>query len=162
MEAPRDASRRKFLSGAALAGVTLGAARIFSGNSYAAAGTNAAAIRGSASSSSPAIGRTLPMQTVLQNQPEIPNQEAWQIHPFSLSEIDMGDSVYMRGHSHALALARAYSVDRILAVFRRNAGLDVGSARPPGGWEEDGRGPDEQRWGPGECKKGQEERGGGG
>ncbi|WP_069766819.1 beta-L-arabinofuranosidase domain-containing protein [Streptomyces sp. LUP30] len=34
-----------------------------------------------------------------------------------------------------LDFARAYPVDRILAVFRANAGLDTRGARPPGGWE---------------------------
>src|SRR5690625_7854588 len=71
----------------------------------------------------------------------------------------MGEGVYMRGHPHALALARACPVDRMRAVFRRNAGLDVGSARPPGGWEEYGPAPDEQRWGPAEYKKGQNDSG---
>ncbi|MEU9059864.1 beta-L-arabinofuranosidase domain-containing protein [Streptomyces sp. NPDC048430] len=31
--------------------------------------------------------------------------------------------------------ARAYPADRILAVFRANAGLDTRSAQAPGGWE---------------------------
>src|SRR5690625_7265740 len=92
----------------------------------------------------------------------LPVQDAWEFHPFSLSEIGMGDGVYMRGHSHALALARAYPVDRILTVFSRNAGLDVGSARPTGGWEEYGPAPEEQSWDPAEYKKGQKEIGDGG
>src|SRR5699024_12037833 len=123
------------------------------GGAIATAGTTSA---------SPAIGKTQSLKTVLRNQPTLPVQDAWQFHPFSLSEIGMGEGVYMRGHSHALALARAYPVDRILAVFHRNAGLDVGSATPPGGWEEYGPAPDEQRWGPGEYKLGPKERGAGG
>ncbi|MFJ7996201.1 hypothetical protein ACIQ7D_03380 [Streptomyces sp. NPDC096310] len=34
-----------------------------------------------------------------------------------------------------LEYARSYPADRILAVFRANAGLDTRGARPPGGWE---------------------------
>ncbi len=162
-EEPRDASRRKFLSGAALAGITLGAARVFSGSTPASAANGGrAATAAQTASTSPAIGKTQSLKTVLRNQPTLPVQDAWEFHPFSLSEIGMGEGVYMRGHSHALALARAYPVDRILAVFRRNAGLDVGSATPPGGWEEYGPAPDEQRWGPAEYKLGQNERGAGG
>ena len=44
-------------------------------------------------------------------------------------------------------LLRVYPVDRVLAVFRRNAGLDTRGANPPGGWEGFGHA-NEQPWGP--------------
>ncbi|QGU28924.1 glycosyl hydrolase [Microbacterium oryzae] len=45
-----------------------------------------------------------------------------------------------------LELARAYPVDRLLAVFRANAGIDTRRAEPPGAWEGFGH-PSEQAWG---------------
>ncbi|GAA5224077.1 hypothetical protein GCM10025777_47080 [Membranihabitans marinus] len=45
-----------------------------------------------------------------------------------------------------LHLARIYPTDRILAVFRANAGLDTRGAEPPGGWEDWGHS-NEQAWG---------------
>src|SRR5690606_41433713 len=61
----------------------------------------------------------------------------------------------------ALVLARSYPVDRLLAVFRRNAGLDTRGANPPGGWEEYGPNPDLQRWGPREYTRRQNNGAGG-
>ncbi|WP_246311377.1 beta-L-arabinofuranosidase domain-containing protein [Changpingibacter yushuensis] len=64
----------------------------------------------------------------------------------SVSGIEFsGESVYDRPRSRMLELAHAYPVDRLLAVFRRNAGLDEHGALPPGGWENFGH-PLEQPW----------------
>ncbi|RGE16048.1 beta-L-arabinofuranosidase domain-containing protein [Leucobacter sp. wl10] len=59
------------------------------------------------------------------------------------------DSVFRRAETQMLHLARVYPVDRLLAVFRRNAGLDTLGARPPGTWEDFGH-PNEEAWGPGD------------
>lgn len=67
--------------------------------------------------------------------------------PFPLGDVELGDgSVFARARDEMLHLARAYPVDRLLAVFRANAGIDTRGARPPGGWEEFGH-PEEQPWG---------------
>ncbi|MFH0176962.1 beta-L-arabinofuranosidase domain-containing protein [Streptomyces cacaoi] len=59
----------------------------------------------------------------------------WAVHPFPLDQVTLGDSVFRRKRDLMLDYARAYPADRILAVFRANAGLDTRGARPPGGWE---------------------------
>ena len=56
------------------------------------------------------------------------------------------DSVFARARDQMLHLARVYPVDRLLAVFRANAGLDTRGAEAPGTWEEFGH-PHEDAWG---------------
>lgn len=69
--------------------------------------------------------------------------------PFPLDAVSLHDSIFTRARDQMLHLAHAYPVDRLLAVFRANAGLDTRGALPPGGWEDFGH-PDEQAWGPDE------------
>lgn len=69
--------------------------------------------------------------------------------PFPLDAVSLHDSIFTRARDQMLHLARAYPVDRLLAVFRANAGLDTLGAVPPGGWEDFGHA-DEQAWGPDE------------
>ena len=88
--------------------------------------------------------------------------DAWSVRPFPLTSVTLGQSVFTRAQQQALILNRAYSVDKLLAVFRRNAGLDTKGATPPGGWEEYGPNPDVQRWGPREYVRGQNTAGAGG
>ncbi|KPI30778.1 protein of unknown function DUF1680 [Actinobacteria bacterium OV320] len=59
----------------------------------------------------------------------------WAVHPFPLDQVTLGDGVFRRKRDLMLDYARTYPADRILAVFRANAGLDTRGARPPGGWE---------------------------
>jgi DUF1680 family protein len=66
-------------------------------------------------------------------------------HPFPLRDVDLLPGVHARTRDQMLHLARVYPVDRVLAVFRANAGLDTRGARPPGNWEDFGH-PDEQPW----------------
>lgn len=54
-------------------------------------------------------------------------------------------SVLHRPYAQMLHLAREYPVDRLLAVFRENAGLDTRGAKAPGAWEDFGH-PDEDPW----------------
>ncbi|WP_306214452.1 beta-L-arabinofuranosidase domain-containing protein, partial [Actinoplanes sp. RD1] len=56
------------------------------------------------------------------------------------------DGVQARAQDQMLHLARVYPVDRLLAVFRANAGLDTRGAEPPGNWEDFGH-PAEEPWG---------------
>ncbi len=84
--------------------------------------------------------------------------DAWSVQPFPLTSVSLGQSVFTRALDQHLVLYRAYSVDKVLAVFRRNAGLDTNGATPPGGWEEYGPNPELQRWGPREYARGQNTR----
>lgn len=59
----------------------------------------------------------------------------WAVHPFPLDQVTLGDGVFRRKRDLMLDYARTFPADRILAVFRANAGLDTRGARPPGGWE---------------------------
>ncbi|GAA2135392.1 glycoside hydrolase family 127 protein [Glycomyces algeriensis] len=68
------------------------------------------------------------------------------LRPFPLGAVRIDDaSPFARARDAMLHLARAYPVDRLLAVFRRNAGLDTRGATPPGNWEDFGH-PAEQPW----------------
>lgn len=71
----------------------------------------------------------------------------WRAQPFRMADVRIGAGVFSRAADQNLELARAYPVDRVLAVFRRNAGLDTKGASAPGGWEGFGH-PNEQAWGP--------------
>lgn len=69
------------------------------------------------------------------------------LRPFPLDRVRIDDdSVFARARNQMLHLARVYPVDRLLAVFRANAGLDTRGALPPGNWENFGH-PREQAWG---------------
>ncbi|WP_211275416.1 MULTISPECIES: beta-L-arabinofuranosidase domain-containing protein [Actinoplanes] len=55
-----------------------------------------------------------------------------------MSDVALRDGVHSRAQDQMLHLARVYPVDRVLAVFRANAGLDTLGALPPGNWEDFG------------------------
>ncbi|MFC8798750.1 glycoside hydrolase family 127 protein [Promicromonospora sp. NPDC057138] len=67
--------------------------------------------------------------------------------PFPLAAVELTSGIFTRARDQMLHLARTYPVDRLLAVFRANAGLDTRGALPPGGWEDFGHA-DEEPWGP--------------
>ncbi|MEG3615400.1 glycoside hydrolase family 127 protein [Isoptericola haloaureus] len=73
--------------------------------------------------------------------------DGWTARPFAMADVDLAPSIATRSQDQMLHLARVYPVDRVLAVFRRNAGLDDRGAAPPGGWEGFGH-PNEDAWGP--------------
>jgi DUF1680 family protein len=60
---------------------------------------------------------------------------SWTVRPFPIGQVTLGQGVFRRKRDLMLDYARSYPADRILAVFRANAGLDTRGARPPGGWE---------------------------
>ena len=74
----------------------------------------------------------------------VPNAVA---EPFPLAAVELREGIFTRARDQLLHLARVYPVDRLLAVFRANAGLDTRGALPPGGWEDFGHA-DEEAWGP--------------
>lgn len=66
--------------------------------------------------------------------------------PYPLSAIRLGESSpFAAARSRMLNLARTYPVDRLLTVFRVNAGLETHGAPPPGNWEDHGH-PNEDAW----------------
>lgn len=69
------------------------------------------------------------------------------LRPFPMDRVRIADdSAFARARDQMLHLAKVYPVDRLLAVFRSNAGLDTLGAAAPGNWEDFGH-PNEQPWG---------------
>ncbi|WP_022873024.1 beta-L-arabinofuranosidase domain-containing protein [Nesterenkonia alba] len=65
--------------------------------------------------------------------------------PHAAAEV-AASSIFAPARDRMLHLARVYPADRLLAIFRANAGLDTRGAEPPGGWEGWGH-PNEEPWG---------------
>lgn len=69
------------------------------------------------------------------------------IRDLGLADVRLAEtSPFARAREQMLHLARVYPIDRLLAVFRANAGLDTRGALAPGTWENFGH-PNEQAWG---------------
>jgi DUF1680 family protein len=66
---------------------------------------------------------------------EVVAPEAWDLNPFALADVELRESVFTRKRDLMLGYARGYDVDRLLSVFRANAGLSTAGAVAPGGWE---------------------------
>ncbi|MFJ9711845.1 beta-L-arabinofuranosidase domain-containing protein [Streptomyces sp. NPDC101234] len=60
---------------------------------------------------------------------------AWSVVPFALDEVALRPGVFADKRQLMLDHARGYDENRLLQVFRANAGLDTGGAVAPGGWE---------------------------
>jgi DUF1680 family protein len=60
---------------------------------------------------------------------------SWVVEPFANHQVTLAPSLFTANRDRILAFATAYPADRMLAVFRANAGLDTLGAAPPGGWE---------------------------
>src|SRR5690349_8083214 len=60
---------------------------------------------------------------------------ARKLRSFALDEVTLGEGVFADKRALMLDYARGYDVDRLLQVFRANAGLDTLGAVAPGGWE---------------------------
>ncbi|WP_214411901.1 beta-L-arabinofuranosidase domain-containing protein [Sphaerisporangium fuscum] len=65
----------------------------------------------------------------------IPAPDGRRVRPFANDQVKLGDSLFAAGRDRILNFLRAYPADRMLAIFRDNAGLDSRGAEPPGGWE---------------------------
>ncbi|MBM0226060.1 glycoside hydrolase family 127 protein [Micromonospora sp. ATA51] len=109
--------RRGFLRAAGL----VGAAPLLS----PFAGTAAA----SASAATPSGATTAPSGAAL------PAPAAWRLRPFALADVSLGSGVFADKRALMLDYARGYDVNRLLQVFRANAGLSTLGAVAPGGWE---------------------------
>ncbi|MET9773278.1 beta-L-arabinofuranosidase domain-containing protein [Streptomyces sp. NPDC006367] len=104
-------SRRTLLAAATAAS----AAAAMSGTAYAAAGrTGAARQAAPANLAAPA---------------------SWSARPFPLEDVSLGPGVFHDKRRLMLDHARGYDVNRLLQVFRANAGLSTLGAVAPGGWE---------------------------
>ncbi|MFJ8788607.1 beta-L-arabinofuranosidase domain-containing protein [Streptomyces sp. NPDC102462] len=67
--------------------------------------------------------------------PRLPTPSSWIVKPFDNTRVTLAPSLFTDNRDRVLNFLRAYSADRMLAVFRTNAGLDTHGAQPPGGWE---------------------------
>ncbi|GAA3871202.1 hypothetical protein GCM10023084_25320 [Streptomyces lacrimifluminis] len=65
----------------------------------------------------------------------LPAPSAWTLRPFELKDVSLGQGVFANKRQLMLDHGRGYDVNRLLQVFRANAGLSTGGAVAPGGWE---------------------------
>ncbi|MFI1034053.1 beta-L-arabinofuranosidase domain-containing protein [Streptomyces sp. NPDC020951] len=65
----------------------------------------------------------------------LPPPASWTLQPFALKDVALGPGVFAAKRQLLLDHARGYDVNRLLQVFRANAGLSTGGAVAPGGWE---------------------------
>ncbi|ANN19193.1 glycosylase [Amycolatopsis orientalis] len=59
----------------------------------------------------------------------------WAVQPFQLADVTLQQGVFAAKRALMLAYGRGYDVNRLLQVFRANAGLSTLGAVAPGGWE---------------------------
>ncbi len=70
-------------------------------------------------------------------------QAGWSVRPFGLTQVSLGDGLFQQKRDRMLNYARNYGSDtdvfagpdRLLSIFRANAGLDTKGAEPVGSWE---------------------------
>ncbi len=80
---------------------------------------------------------------------------SWTVRPFALTQVKLAESLFTQKRDRMLGYARGYGSDtdvfagpdRVLSIFRSNAGLDTKGARPVGSWE-NGTGNPTKRCGP--------------
>ncbi|GAA3834545.1 beta-L-arabinofuranosidase domain-containing protein [Streptomyces phyllanthi] len=65
----------------------------------------------------------------------LPAPSAWTLRPFELKDVKLGQGIFATKRQLMLDHGRGYDVNRLLQVFRANAGLSTGGAVAPGGWE---------------------------
>lgn len=131
----KDLSRRSVLRLGALAAAAPAVGTL-------AAGTAGGATGGAAAAAGAAAG---PLETSL---PSLPVADSWQVRPFTLSQVTLGDGVFKEKRNRLLNYAREYGPsvvngvrddqrgpDRMLRSFRVTAGLDHKGVNPIGSWE---------------------------
>jgi DUF1680 family protein len=67
----------------------------------------------------------------------------WSVRPFALTQVKLAESLFTQKRDRMLGYARGYGgdtdvfagPDRVLSIFRANAGLDTKGAQPVGSWE---------------------------
>ncbi|MGW0839643.1 beta-L-arabinofuranosidase domain-containing protein [Streptomyces sp. NPDC002787] len=65
----------------------------------------------------------------------VPTPSTWPVRPFELKDVTLGQGLFADKRQLMLDHGRGYDVDRLLQVFRANAGLSTKGAVAPGGWE---------------------------
>ncbi|MFE3828286.1 beta-L-arabinofuranosidase domain-containing protein [Streptomyces sp. NPDC059092] len=65
----------------------------------------------------------------------LPAPSSWTLRPFDLGDVTLGRGIFATKRQFLLDHGRGYDVDRLLQVFRANAGLPTRGAVAPGGWE---------------------------
>jgi DUF1680 family protein len=65
----------------------------------------------------------------------LPTPAAWSVRPFENNQVTLAPSLFTANRDRVLNFLHEYSADRMLSVFRANAGLDTLGAKAPGGWE---------------------------
>ncbi|GAB2927571.1 beta-L-arabinofuranosidase domain-containing protein [Streptomyces heilongjiangensis] len=65
----------------------------------------------------------------------VPAPSTWSVRPFALKDVTLGQGLFADKRQLMLDHGRGYDVDRLLQVFRANAGLSTKGAVAPGGWE---------------------------
>ncbi|MET8639449.1 beta-L-arabinofuranosidase domain-containing protein [Streptomyces sp. NPDC004074] len=80
-----------------------------------------------------AVGEGSAAGAVLASASPVPS--SWVVKPFDNTRVTLAPSLFTDNRDRVLNFLHAYSADRMLAVFRTNAGLDTLGAQPPGGWE---------------------------
>ena len=115
----------------------------------AATGLVAAGVGGgtAAASEAPAAATATLPRRYLRLLDRTTTPDSWVAEPFTLADVSLAPSVATRSQDQMLNFLRVYPVDRVLAVFRRNAGLDTKGAQAPGSWEGFGAAT-EEAWGP--------------
>jgi len=84
----------------------------------------------------PALGIPLDATATAATATAAPTTTApWAVQPFQLADVKLRDGVFAAKRALLLDHARGYDVNRLLQVFRANAGLDTRGAVAPGGWE---------------------------
>src|SRR6187401_2093898 len=70
------------------------------------------------------------------------SRAGWAVRPFALTQVKLAESLFTQKRDRMLAYARGYGgtdvhsgPDRVLSIFRANAGLDTKGAQPVGSWE---------------------------
>ncbi|MCC8246137.1 beta-L-arabinofuranosidase domain-containing protein [Saccharothrix luteola] len=84
---------------------------------------------------SAATGRAVAAAEPVAPASDLPPPAAWRVRPFALDEVALGDGLFAAKRDLVLDYGREYDVDRLLQVFRANAGLSTRGAVAPGGWE---------------------------
>ncbi|MFF4586148.1 beta-L-arabinofuranosidase domain-containing protein [Streptomyces sp. NPDC001388] len=65
----------------------------------------------------------------------LPPPSSWTLQPFPLKDVSLSPGIFAAKRRLMLDHARGYDVNRLLQVFRANAGLSTLGAVAPGGWE---------------------------
>ncbi|WP_244217037.1 glycoside hydrolase family 127 protein [Streptomyces carpinensis] len=93
------------------------------------------AAAGAATRTAPEASGTAGAPTAAAAAPGMPAPSSWVVKPFDNTRVRLDSSLFTDNRDRVLNFLRAYPADRMLAVFRTNAGLDTRGAQPPGGWE---------------------------